>query len=244
MLDQVFLMSADGGQVRQLTSPTTEDALEPLAQGEVRTNTDPDMSPDAHYVIFSSRATTGQSSLLRLDMFSDEVVNLTSMTSGDAPGADLRARYSPDGSRIAFTSVWQTAQVSLMSSDGRNFRTITDDTNDNSDPAWSPDGRWLVYVRRQALPVDATAPASGGEVDLVKVNIASGEQVVLARSTGQISLPTWAPDGNSILCIALPDTDHVDAFVQFDIFQVSSDGGTLRPLATTLSTSEAFVDRR
>jgi Tol biopolymer transport system component len=244
-LDQVFIMNADGSQVRQLTLPTTEDALEPLAEGELRNNTDPDLSPDGRYVIFTSSASNGQAALMRMDTISGEVVNLSSLTSGNWPGADLRARFSPDGKRIVFASVVDTTQVFVMSVDGGEFRGVSNDLRDDTDPAWSPDGNWIVFVSlgadRDDNDSDATRDSGNS---LVKVNLETGARVVLARTTSQISQPIWSPDGESIICIALPAVDAVDAFAESNIYQVSAEDGELRPLAITLRTNEAFVDWR
>jgi Tol biopolymer transport system component len=240
VLDQVFLMKADGSQVRQLTGPTTEDALEPLAEGEVRSNVGPDMSPDGNYVIFSSRAADGQAALMRLDMVTGEVVNLTRVSSGIAPAADLLARFAPDGKRIAFASVLESTQIFVMSADGRDVRPITNDATNDADPAWSPDGRWIVFVSHQP----AANPAAD-EDTLMKVNVESGQTVTLARAPGQLSQPIFSPDGKTVVGIVLVAADNnVDRFAQPDLYQVSADGGLLHPVAVTLRTYEAFVDWR
>jgi Tol biopolymer transport system component len=246
-LNQIFIMDDDGTHVQQLTQPTTEDSLEPLPDGDLRSNTDPDMSPDGRYIIFTNSPANGQSSLLRMDTSSGEVVNLTSMTSGNAPGADLRARFSPDGKQIAFASLAETTQVFLISSDGQEFRRITDDSTEDLDPAWSPDGKWLVFVRhRSGIDAPGGDMASTGESQdsLVKVNLDSGVQVELARTSGQISRPAWTPNGERVVCIEVPPVDIPDAFVQPDIYQVSAEGGELQPIAVTLRMSEAFADVR
>jgi Tol biopolymer transport system component len=250
-LDQVFLMNADASQVRQLTGPTTDDELEPLSEGEVRANVNPDMSPDGRYVIFSSRPLSGMSSLLRLDLTTGEVVNLTLMSSGILPAADLQARFSPDGKRIAFATVLDKSQIFVMSADGRDVQAVTNNQNDNTEPSWSADGLWLVFVSHQTgpttdIPTPVVPNASVGVEDaLTKINVETGETVTLARTRGQVSQPIFSPDGKSVVSIVIPSVDGgVDAFFQPDIYRVSANGGALRPVAVTLRTHEAFVDWR
>jgi Tol biopolymer transport system component len=139
-----------------------------------------------------------------------------------------------------------------MSANGHDVQAVTNDQKDNNtDPSWSADGRWLVFVRLQTSPAtDTPSPVVanatiGVESTLTKINIETGETVTLARTRGQVSQPIFSPDGESVLSIVIPSLeDSVDAFVQPDIFWVSANGGTLKPLAVTLRTHEDFVDWR
>jgi hypothetical protein len=128
---------------------------------------------------------------------------------------------------------------------------VTNNQNDNTDPSWSADGLWLVFVSHQTgpttdIPTPVVPNASVGVEDaLTKINVETGEAVTLARTRGQVSQPIFSPDGKSVVSIVIPSVDGgVDAFFQPDIYRVSANGGALRPVAVTLRTHEAFVDWR
>lgn len=84
-----------------------------------------------------------------------ERVTLSGNPRGDSEGArvltednegDYRPIWSPDGSRIAFTST-RTGYRSLwiMNADGGSPRALTPEKSDYGWPAWSPDGRTVSY---------------------------------------------------------------------------------------------------
>jgi len=67
--------------------------------------------------------------------------------------------WSPDSSRIAFqshrTDPYPTDDVEVqdiftMRADGSDVRQITDSVGDSEKPAWSPDGRWLLFAADRA----------------------------------------------------------------------------------------------
>ena len=55
--------------------------------------------------------------------------------------------WSPDGSRIAFVAIDESGFIDLYVYDTEHDRLerLTDDSYDERDPAWSPDGRFLVF---------------------------------------------------------------------------------------------------
>jgi Tol biopolymer transport system component len=64
----------------------------------------------------------------------------------DAPGYDAEASYSPDGSRIVFTSFRDgDAEIYVMDADGRSPRRITHARGYDGGPFFSPDGKQIVY---------------------------------------------------------------------------------------------------
>jgi dipeptidyl aminopeptidase/acylaminoacyl peptidase len=103
---------------------------------------------------------------------------LTQVTSGDYD--DSQPAWSPDGTRLAFTSnrtadadrnynndIWT---VDASNSDkGAHLSQVTTNPGEDNSPAWSPDGRWIAYVTQleprlfeYATKHLAVSPASGG----------------------------------------------------------------------------------
>jgi len=248
--DQVFIVSADGTGVRQLTTSLTEDYLDALPEGDARGNVEPDLSPDGRYVVFTNVSTlTFESFVVRLDLQTGEVINLTSMTSGAVPVADAQPRYSPDGKRLAFVSaVGSTLQVFVMDADGYNVRAVTDDEYYNAFPTWSPDGTSVAYAsyRGETQPEidELTGQTTGGKVllsdwYLVRVNVDTREQRVLTTTAASpVFRPAWSPEGDRIAYISAGSSR------QPDIYVIAADGGTPVALAVTLRTKEQYLDWR
>src|SRR6188474_3258907 len=108
-------------------------------------------------------------------------------------------QVSPDGSRVAFVRVtvndkkdgYNTAIWTVAIANGET-RQLTNGPRDTT-PRWSPDGKYLVFVR---------APEVSGRVDppqLFMLAMAGGEPfqfTTLARGAGA---PQWSPDGKMIL---------------------------------------------
>src|SRR5947209_19097229 len=78
---------------------------------------------------------------------------------------------SPDGSRVAFVKVtvdekktgYDTAIWSVSTRGDEQPRRMTDGKHDSS-PRWSPDGKWLVFIRtpEARAPEPAAGAAAGG----------------------------------------------------------------------------------
>lgn len=194
---QVFLRNADG-TVQQLTDPWTEDWRDGLATGDMRANSDPVMTPDGRYVIVTNTSTTtGESFLLRIDLTTGAVLNLTNGTAGAVPTDDSEASLSPDGSRIAFSWTQGTLPgVYVMdTATGTHVSAMTSSSLPTSMPAWAPDGRSLAYVSERADgPTVVTAP--------VGANLATGAETVVGAGLAYARHPVVAPEGGRLVFLA------------------------------------------
>ena len=105
---------------------------------------------------------------------------------GETNGKIEQFQYSPDGGRIAYVSAKNGSyDIWLMDADGSNARPLTDwYPEQERDPRWSPDGRWISYLSRGDIFL--LAPDGGSP----PVNIAYGRGGAFAR---------WSPGGDSIV---------------------------------------------
>jgi Tol biopolymer transport system component len=232
---QVFLHKPDGSVV-QLTTPWTEDWQDAIDAGDARSNTDPVLSPNGRYVVFTNHSSlSGESFLLRLDLVTGQVLNLTNGTAGAMQVNDNLPAWSPDSTKIAFT--WtngSSTDVYVMNaSDGTEVTAVTDDKAFDMDPTWSPDGKSIVYSH-----YDGVLTPTPGELEtlidlptagwsLVKVDVASGQETTL---TTPGESPTWRP-------VFSPDGTQI-AFIGWQyrnpgVFLTTPDGAEARPILIT-----------
>jgi len=95
-----------------------------------------------------------------------------------------RPAWSPDGSEIAFAmsgSIWK-----IRVGDTVAYELTANRTHDSA-PAWSPDGRWILY---------STEDSQG--VNLMLLNVATGESTVVTSGPEIHADPVWSPDGRRI----------------------------------------------
>tara|TARA_Y100001936_G_C15579466_1_gene411282 strand:- start:9 stop:371 length:363 start_codon:yes stop_codon:yes gene_type:complete len=96
--------------------------------------------------------------------------------------------WSPRGDLIAFTKLTQgNFHIGVMDTNGNNERVIVRDFSLES-PAWSPNGRYLIFHRQKRSNLDGT----GGEVTIHFIDITGyNERVIPTPRDG--SDPAWSP---------------------------------------------------
>lgn len=102
--------------------------------------------------------------------------------------------WSPDSRRIAFTAApgGGVDRVYVVSRDGGSPVALTPGSGIESQPSWSPDGRYLAFER-----VATAADSTGGQGAIYIVDLKSDKTSLLPGSVG-LQGPAWSPDGRFI----------------------------------------------
>jgi Tol biopolymer transport system component len=136
---------------------------------------------------------------------------------------DREPAWSPDGTRIAFSSLREGAfeagsDIYVMNADGTGRIRLTDTSHVDGEPAWSPDGSRIAYTR--------CCPGDNSEIFVMN---ADGTSVAnLTDHPGWDSSPAWSPDGGSIAFDT--NRDDVDGS---EIYVMNADGTDQRNLTNS-----------
>ena len=244
--EQVFLHGSNGTVV-QLTTPWTEDWRDAIEPGDARANTNPVISPNGEYVVFTNHSSlTGESFLLRMNLKTGAVLNLTNGTAGAMEVNDALPAFSPDGSKIAFT--WtdgaDTDVYVMNASNGRTVTRVTDDNAYDMDPTWSPDGKSIVFSRYNGrldptpAELDSLTDLPATRWSLVKVDLATGNETVLTTPSDS---PTWRP-------VYSPDGRYIDfiglKYGTKGVFRTTPSGARVEPVLVMPDINVTSVDWR
>jgi hypothetical protein len=142
----------------------------------------PQWSPGDDAIIYQARV-HGQDQIWRYSFADDAASNV-----GGAEFSDQHPSWHPNGERIVFSSDRRDSGFDLWELDlatGLGWR-ISHRDGDETEPAWSADGRDLVYIHRQA-----------DTWSLVLRRFGETERVLLS-APDRLSAPSWRPDGSLI----------------------------------------------
>lgn len=166
---------------------------------------------------------------------------LTQLTHSDFGVYNYQPALSPDGTRVAFARIQgDQAGISIIDVDGTGLRILTTnklsgdepDTNNvgsDSEPAWSPDGSKIAFVRGHDPTWDGVAYFSTchGPGRIYVVNVDSVASEIINLTPGQNATdPAWSPDGTRIAFASNEDGDY-------DIYSMRIDGTDVQQLTRT-----------
>jgi Tol biopolymer transport system component len=127
------------------------------------------------------------SSIYRFSLANGQSQRVT--TGVDAYGASA----SPDGKRIVYRVNRPDSKASdivVADADGSRALRITASGYRDTQPAWSPDGKWIAYISSPA--------GTSGNFRLVIMRPDGRNARVLVDGTTRISFPSWSPSSTSI----------------------------------------------
>jgi TolB protein len=182
----------------------------------VAPGSEPAWSPDGKRIVFVGPRRPGvwrpEISLMRAD--GTHIRRLPY----ERAASDRSPAFSPDGTRIVFVSDRRVnagsvnVEIWVMGTEGKHARNLTHSPYIDDHPAWSPDGRWILFER------------SGGWVDpapLFVMRPDGSDQHQVGTLAGR--MPTWSPDGKRIAYVRYgSETDPVGD--RPEILRANADG--------------------
>jgi Tol biopolymer transport system component len=200
----IYVMDADGSNVAQVTNDQVGDMS-------------PRWSPDGKLISFSR---TGDIYIMAADGSGQRRVTQAEpeQTAPPCKAGAFQADWSPESDKLVFyaaSATRQLAQICIVDIDGSNLTVVVSDPPGfHVEPAWSPDGEWIVY-----------RSIRDGQHEIRKVRPDGTEDTNLTNNPATDIEPGWSPDGQWIIF----SSDRTGAF---DIYMMKPDGSQQTRLTT------------
>jgi TolB protein len=148
----------------------------------------PSLSPSGQELVFDADF-DGRSRLWIAGLDGSRLRKISSLGNPEALVTDLEPAWSPDGRKIAYTSMDGAARdIWVVQADGAYPVRLTANGAENGHPAWSPDGRKIVFESDK-----------DGTRDIWIMNADGTQQVKVLSSSGVDNGPKFSPAGDQIV---------------------------------------------
>ena len=179
----------------------------------------PSPSPSAGKIVFSSTRDGANQEIYSMNSDGSNVVRLTTNDFGN-----LYPEWSPDGSKIAWTSIRGNWDVYVMNSDGSGEIRLTTDDKQDRQPTWSPDGSKIAFLSTRDMDQEAineiyVMNADGSN----KTRLTNVTDICVNSGNCSIWEPEWSLDGSRIAFQSSYEGNS-------EIYVVNSDGTALTRL--------------
>jgi serine/threonine protein kinase/Tol biopolymer transport system component len=176
----------------------------------------PSLAPDGNSFVYQSRA-SGKWGIYFKRIGGQNSVSLTKDLGYD----DTQPAISPDGEHVAFRSEREGGGIFVMGLTGENVRGLT---KFGYNPAWSPDGKEIVYSTGSFIRPEERYSLGA---KLFRVNVGTGETRAIAGIDDGLQ-PTWSPHGYRIAYWNSPKGSR-------NIWTIASMGGNPVPVTDDLA---------
>ncbi len=194
---QLFLIPAGGGEAHPLTH----------LEGGAGT---PVWCPDSARILFAARVLKESAPL-----------DAARARWAQRPKVITRAQYKIDGPGYTFDTRSTVFLVALAGGDPAAITAdAAADAGDDVGPAWSPDGRRVVFSRMR------TGAADFYVSDLWVVDAGRGQARRLTEQIGRAISPAWSPDGAMIACYGTDEQEAGYGEALTRVWTVPAAGGT------------------
>jgi uncharacterized repeat protein (TIGR01451 family) len=206
----LYSMNADGSNQTRVTVHIAEDSRASWQQTPIATPTpSPTPSPAVNGNIAFTRVGPPAERVATINEDGGNQTDLTAGSNAEDP------EFSPDGTRIAFSSVSNGQfRIWVMNADGSGSTRLTNSgPRGDDEPTWSPDGSKIAFV-------------GGGQI--LVINADGTNEINLSSGRTGDNDPDWSPDGSKIIFTKDWSSPNAQTFV------MNADGSNVVNLSNTV----------